>query len=44
MGQDNVDDMRLMLEEEPAARAKLVNDRNVMLELSADQLVSAFPP
>jgi pimeloyl-ACP methyl ester carboxylesterase len=41
MGQDNVDDIRLTLEDEPAARAKLVDDRARMLELKPEQLVAA---
>ena len=43
MGQENVDDTKLMLEDEPAARAKLVDDREQMLAMTADQMIEAFP-
>ncbi|MFI5282176.1 MAG: alpha/beta fold hydrolase [Candidatus Dormibacterales bacterium] len=43
MGQENVDDTRLMLEDEPAAKAKLVSDRRQMLALTADEMSRAFP-
>jgi len=43
MGQENVDDTRLMLEDEPAARAKLVLDWEQMLALTPEQMGSAFP-
>lgn len=43
MGQENVDDMRLVLEDEPAARRKLSLDREHMLAMTAGQMVGAFP-
>jgi pimeloyl-ACP methyl ester carboxylesterase len=43
MGQENVDDIRLMVEDIPAARAKLDTDRERMLGMSAKDVVSAFP-
>jgi len=43
MGQENIDDTRLTLEDEPAARAKLGDDRDRMLALTADDMVNAFP-
>jgi pimeloyl-ACP methyl ester carboxylesterase len=42
MGQANVDETKLMLENEAAARTKLGPDREAMLELKADQLVEAM--
>lgn len=43
MGQENVDDVKLSLEDEPAARAKLGEDRERMLALTAEDMVQAFP-
>lgn len=43
MGQENVDDMKLTLEDEPAARRKLVQDRERMQAMTARQMVDAFP-
>jgi pimeloyl-ACP methyl ester carboxylesterase len=43
MGQENVDDTRLMLEDEPAAWAKLESDRDQMLAMTAERMGSAFP-
>lgn len=43
MGEDNVNDIKLMLEDEPAARAKLVADREHMLALNAEAMERAFP-
>ncbi len=43
MGQENVDDIKLALENEPAARAKLGPDRERMLALSVTDMVDAFP-
>jgi pimeloyl-ACP methyl ester carboxylesterase len=42
MGQDNVDDIRLTLDDEPAARAKLVDDRARMLEVRPEHLVAGL--
>ena len=42
MGQANIDGIRLSLDDEAAARAKLGPDREAMLELTADQLVHAM--
>lgn len=43
MGEENVNDMKLVLEDEPAARAKLVADREHMLALDAETMERAFP-
>lgn len=43
MGQENVDDMKLTLEDEAAARQKLAQDRERMLAVTAGQMVSVFP-
>jgi pimeloyl-ACP methyl ester carboxylesterase len=43
MGQENVDDIKLLLKDEPAARAKLVVDRERLLAVTADERVNAFP-
>jgi pimeloyl-ACP methyl ester carboxylesterase len=43
MGQENVDDIKLTLEDEPAARAKLIVDRERMLKMSVEDMVHAFP-
>jgi pimeloyl-ACP methyl ester carboxylesterase len=43
MGQENVDDIKLMLADEPAARAKGFDDRERLLALSAEDMVKAFP-
>ena len=42
MGQDNVDDIRLMLADEKAARAKMDQDREAMLGASADELAEGM--
>jgi pimeloyl-ACP methyl ester carboxylesterase len=42
MGQENVDDIKLMLEDERAALAKLAEDRDQMLALTAADLAKAF--
>jgi pimeloyl-ACP methyl ester carboxylesterase len=42
MGKDNVDDIKLTLEDEPASRAKLVTDREMMLKLKPEQIVEAL--
>jgi pimeloyl-ACP methyl ester carboxylesterase len=42
MGKDNVDDIKLSLEDEPAARAKLVTDREMMLKLKPEEVVKAL--
>lgn len=43
MGEENVDDIKLSLEDEPAARAKLIEDRERVLALTAEDMVQAFP-
>ena len=43
MGKENVDDIKLMLADEPAARAKAFDDRERLLALSAEDMVKAFP-
>ena len=43
MGAENVDDIRLTLSDEAAARRKLVEDRAHMLALTPEDLTSAFP-
>ena len=42
MGKDNFDDIKLTLEDEPAARAKAVTDREMMLKLKPEQVVKAL--
>jgi pimeloyl-ACP methyl ester carboxylesterase len=42
MGQDNVDDFRLLLEDPEAARAKTDKDREMILAASASDLAQAF--
>jgi pimeloyl-ACP methyl ester carboxylesterase len=42
MGQDNVDDFRLLLADEDAARVKLEEDREKFLAASADELAEAM--
>ena len=43
MGQENVDDTRLTLENEPAAREKLAQDRDHMLAIKPEDMAKAFP-
>jgi pimeloyl-ACP methyl ester carboxylesterase len=43
MGEENVDDTKLSLEDEPAARAKLIEDRERMLTMTAVDMMQAFP-
>ena len=43
MGEENVDDIKLMLADEPAARAKAIDDRERLLALSAEDMAKAFP-
>jgi pimeloyl-ACP methyl ester carboxylesterase len=43
MGDENVNDIKLMLEDEPAARAKLAADREHMLALNSEAMDRAFP-
>jgi pimeloyl-ACP methyl ester carboxylesterase len=43
MGAENVDDIKLYFEDEPAARAKAVEDRNQMLARSPEAMQQAFP-
>jgi pimeloyl-ACP methyl ester carboxylesterase len=43
MGQENVDDMKLALEDEPAARRKALADRERMLAMNAGAAIDAFP-
>ena len=43
MGEENVNDIKLMLDDEPAARAKLVADREHMLAMNAEAMERAFP-
>ena len=43
MGKENVDDIKLMLTDEPAARAKGIGDRERLLSLSAEDMAKAFP-
>jgi len=43
MGQENVDDIKLTLSDEPAARAKAIDDRERLLALSAAEMAKAFP-
>jgi pimeloyl-ACP methyl ester carboxylesterase len=43
MGQGNVDDIRLTLEDEPASRLKLEADREDLMALTPDKMAKAFP-
>jgi pimeloyl-ACP methyl ester carboxylesterase len=43
MGEENVTDTKLMLEDEPAARVKSRADRERLLGMSAAQMTDAFP-
>jgi pimeloyl-ACP methyl ester carboxylesterase len=43
MGEENVDEIKLMLADEPAARAKARDDRERLLAMSAEVMVKAFP-
>lgn len=43
MGEENVGDIKLMLEDESAARAKSHTDRERMLALTASEMANAFP-
>lgn len=43
MGEENVDDVKLYLEDEPAARAKAVDDREHMLAMTPEAMQNAFP-
>ena len=43
MGRENIDDIKLMLVDEPAARAKGITDRERLLALSAEDMAKAFP-
>jgi pimeloyl-ACP methyl ester carboxylesterase len=43
MGEENVDDIKLMIADEQAARAKGIADRKRMLALSAADMAKAFP-
>jgi pimeloyl-ACP methyl ester carboxylesterase len=43
MGQENVDDFRLMLTDEAAARAKVAEEREEMITATADDLASQLP-
>jgi pimeloyl-ACP methyl ester carboxylesterase len=43
MGEENVTDTKLMLEDEPAARVKSRADRERLLGMSAEQMGNAFP-
>lgn len=43
MGEQNVNDTKLMLEDEPAARLKSKADREQLLALSAEDMLNAFP-
>ena len=43
MGEENANDIKLTLEDEPAARAKLASDREHMLALNAEAMGRAFP-
>jgi pimeloyl-ACP methyl ester carboxylesterase len=43
MGEENVNDTKLFLEDEPAARAKTTADREHLLALTAEQMANAFP-
>ena len=43
MGEENVDDIKLYFEDEPAARAKAVEDREHMLAMTPEAMQNAFP-
>ena len=43
MGQENVDDIKLTLEDEPAARRKVYDDREHVLAMSPEQAFDLFP-
>jgi pimeloyl-ACP methyl ester carboxylesterase len=43
MGEENVTDIKLALEDEPAAREKSKVDRERLLAVNAEQMVNAFP-
>src|SRR5665213_618434 len=43
MGEENVNDTKLFLENEPAARAKTTADRDHLLARTADDMANAFP-
>jgi pimeloyl-ACP methyl ester carboxylesterase len=43
MGEENVSDIKLLLEDEPAARRKSKADRERLLAMSATDMVNAFP-
>ena len=43
MGEENVNDIKLLLEDEPAARAKTAADRENLLALTAEEMANAFP-
>ena len=43
MGQENVDDFKLLLTDEDAARAKLARDRDDTLAASADTIADTVP-
>jgi pimeloyl-ACP methyl ester carboxylesterase len=43
MGDENVDDIKLYLADEPAARAKAVEDRARMLSMTPESMGNAFP-
>ncbi len=42
MGQDNLDDMKLFLKDQEAARKKVAVDREALLQVTPDQIVSAW--
>jgi pimeloyl-ACP methyl ester carboxylesterase len=42
MGQENVDDTKLLLDDPAAARRKLVTDREELLQVTPDQIVQAW--
>ena len=43
MGQENVDDIKLTLADEHAARAKAIDDREHLLALTVEEMADAFP-
>ncbi len=43
MGEENVDDIKLYFEDEPAARAKAIEDRERMLSMTPEAMQNAFP-
>lgn len=43
IGQENVDDTKLVLEDEAAARAKCAEDRQRLLALTLEEMAGAFP-